>query len=90
MTHDEAIEQLRRLAELAKKATPGPWMAVAADDEPDRWSVVTDTDREWYVAEIQNGAPGDTMDTERTNAELFAAAGSIDWPALLAAVEGTQ
>lgn len=60
--------------------TPGPWSAVRADphgfkDEPDRWVVVAKVDgKEYFVASIENGAPGDTLETEKNNAHLFAAA----------------
>ena len=58
------------------KPTPGPWKAVRADlfgDDPDRWSVCTCAN-DYFVASIENGAPGDTLDTESANARLIAAA----------------
>ncbi|MGC1273212.1 MAG: hypothetical protein WBC44_05855 [Planctomycetaceae bacterium] len=63
------------------KHTPGPLIAVKGiDDEPERWTVVVDGPKQWLVATIENGAPGDTLETEGANARLFAAA-----PDLLAA-----
>lgn len=65
--------------------TPGPWKAVLGiDEEPHRWAVVVDGPREWHIATIMNGAPGDTLATEASNARLFAAA-----PKLLAACKAT-
>lgn len=56
-------------------ATSGPWKASkGVEDEPDRWAVVVDGPIEFFVAEIQNGAPGDTLRTEAENAFLMAAA----------------
>lgn len=61
--------------------TPGPWVASkGVDDEPDRWCVLTDGGHQYFIAEIHNGAPGDTLETEGANARLMAAA-----PDLLAA-----
>ena len=56
--------------------TPGPWMASRGmEDEPERWDVLQNTDEKHYIiATIENGAPGDTMDTEAANANLIAAA----------------
>lgn len=71
---------------MTTKHTPGPFKAIQAncmdmDDEDDtRWSVVTNWPRQYFVATIENGAPGDTLRTEEANARLFAAA-----PDLLAA-----
>lgn len=61
------------------KHTPGPFKAFGAIEienggETKRWSVVHAGDRPWLIAEIQNGAPGDTCATEEANARLFAAA----------------
>jgi len=62
-------------------STAGPWKAERADlhgdDEPDpnRWSVLTEgRDKDYFVATIENGAPGDCCETEQHNAALIAAA----------------
>lgn len=56
--------------------TPGPFVAIkGVDDEEDRWGVyATRPDGQYHVATIENGAPGDTLDTEESNARLFASA----------------
>lgn len=60
---------------MTSKHTPGTFVAVKGmEDEPDRCGVVVDGPRQWIVAVIHNGAPGDTMETEGWNAHLFAAA----------------
>lgn len=64
------------------KHTPGEWTAVKADlysdgeeSDPDRWAVCADIGgQQFFIATIENGAPGDTMETEGANARLFAAA----------------
>ena len=49
-----------------------PWRPFkGAEDEPDRWLVVSDFG--YHIATIENGAPGDSLDTEEANAHLFAA-----------------
>lgn len=63
--------------------TPGPWKAELADmhavDDEDRdttrWSVLTDyqTGGDYFIATIENGAPGDIMRTEEANAKAIAA-----------------
>lgn len=66
------------------KHTPGPFVASkGVEDEPERWQVCVDGPSMWIVATIENGAPGDTLETEGANARLFAAA-----PDLLAACKG--
>lgn len=55
--------------------TPGEWKAVARKK---RWSVWAEGELDgtpalFKIAEIDNGAPGDTLDTEEANAKLFAA-----------------
>jgi hypothetical protein len=63
--------------------TPGSWaFSKGIDDEPDRYCVVQKIpgSPEYLIALIHNGAPGDTLKTEESNARLIAAA-----PALLAA-----
>lgn len=63
--------------------TPGPWKALkGAEFEPERWVVVFDGEPEWLIATIENGAPGDTLDTEEATAHVIAAA-----PELLTASE---
>ena len=63
--------------------TPGPWKAErfdihATDDDdrdPNRWSVLTNygNGKDYVVATVENGAPGDTMHTEEANAKAIAA-----------------
>lgn len=64
--------------------TPGPWkMIKGADDDETRCAVVQDNgDKEWLIATVENGAPGDCLATESANAHLIAAA-----PDLLAALK---
>lgn len=86
--HDAAERELDRVRGAAPRDhgrrcpvskpthTPAPWKAATGGvdgDEPLRWVVVTDGDPEYFIAEIQNGEPGDTMATEEANARLFAA-----------------
>lgn len=55
--------------------TPGEWVASkGTEDEDERWLVVTEGRLGFHIAEIQNGAPGDTLQTEAANARLIAAA----------------
>lgn len=59
------------------KHTPGPWVATKADiydSDPNRWSVCTSGERGYFIATIENDAPGDTLKTEEANARLIAAA----------------
>lgn len=63
--------------------TPGPWRwDKGVDDDPTRCFVTQGIQGqpEYVIAEIQNGAPGDCLETEEANARLIAAA-----PDLLAA-----
>lgn len=63
--------------------TPGPWKALrGVDDDETRWVVVADGPREYLIATIENGQPGDCLETEGATASLFAAA-----PDLLAALK---
>lgn len=75
--------------------TPGEWYAepgdLHADGDPDplRWSVLAKVAGVPFVlATVENGAPGDTCDTERRNALLFAA--SKDLLAVLAPIEAAM
>jgi len=52
------------------------------EDEADRWIVTTAGEKHWHIATIENGAPGDILDTEEANARLIAAA-----PAMLQALK---
>ncbi len=60
--------------------TPGKWVAEKGmPGEPDRWCVIVETtlqgqDGGYIVAVIENGCPGDTLDTEEANARLIASA----------------
>lgn len=63
--------------------TAGPLKALKGSEfETDRWTVVTEGERAYLIATIENGQPGDTLDTEAATAYLFAAA-----PELLAALK---
>lgn len=56
--------------------TPGPWKPLkGADGDETRWVVVQNVDggREYLIATIENGAPGDYLETEGMNARLIAA-----------------
>lgn len=55
--------------------TPGPWKAICgADDDETRWGVVFAGGQEWLIATIENGQPGDSLETEAATARLIAAA----------------
>lgn len=56
--------------------TPGTWHpSWEQPDEPNRCGVYAEIDgKEWHVATIENGAPGDTLETEKANAKLMSAA----------------
>ncbi len=60
-----------------KHHTPGPWKAhKGIDGDPTRCYVTQaiQGEREWQIAVIENGAPGDCLETEFANALLIAAA----------------
>jgi len=64
---DDLKALAERVLELGAAATPGPLKAAQADieDEDDsRWSVLTDGKQEYFVATIENGAPGDTLEDD--------------------------
>jgi len=65
--------------------TPGPLKAEkGAEFDPGRWIIVADNGtKPWVIATIENGQPGDSLDTEEATAKLFAAA-----PELLEALIG--
>lgn len=61
------------------ECTKGPWVAIKYDpfgEDENRWSVVTTgyEEKEYFIAIIENGAPGDCLETEKINAKLIAAA----------------
>lgn len=58
------------------KHSPGPFIASkGSEDDPERWIVLADNGTQPFViATIENGQPGDTLDTEEATAHLFAAA----------------
>jgi len=64
--------------------TPGPWKTLrGVDDDDTRWIVVAaGSDREYLIATIENGQPGDCLETEAATASLVSAA-----PDLLAALK---
>lgn len=75
------------------KHTPGPWEAIPPKKTGKHWKVgahgklggsgsAAGATALWFVAQIDNGAPGDTLETEGANARLIAAA-----PDLLAAAK---
>lgn len=65
---------------ILKKHTPGPWNAVRADlhgiePDPMRCAIAAIHDgKEYIIATIENGVPGDFCETEEINAHLIAAA----------------
>ena len=66
--------------------TKGPWKAIDGTYyEEERWGVYVDGPMQYHIATIENGAPGDTLDTEAANARLIAAA-----PELLEAVRSAM
>lgn len=90
MIQSISIERLNELDRLANAATPGPLEVIEGDmhgEESDRWSVVRDVNgAKFFVATIENGIPGDTLETEKANAELFAAA-RTEIPAMVAEIK---
>lgn len=69
------------------KHTPGPWTMIQGQDgDATRWGVYTDYAdtkfRHCQIATVENGALGDTLETEGYNAALIAAS-----PDLLEALE---
>lgn len=55
--------------------TPAPWKASQGhEDDPQRWCVVADKEKQWLIAVIENGQPGDFCETEGATARLIAAA----------------
>lgn len=62
---------------MTEQHTPGPWKAHrGVEDDTTRW-IVTQAiagHPKYLIAEIHNGAPGDSLETEEANARLFAAA----------------
>lgn len=78
MTDPIPESEIRALLELAEKATPGPLEAIPPPRIGNHWKVGTRPKERngclFLVAMIDNGAPGDTLDTEEANARLFAAA----------------
>lgn len=68
---------------IADEHTPAPWKAVkGSEGEPERWIVVADGEKQYHIATIENGQPGDCLETEGATARVIAAA-----PELLKAVE---
>ena len=55
------------------KPTPGEWIAIkGSDEDTERWGIYTDGSKHYHIATIENGALGDTLDTEEANARLIA------------------
>ncbi len=64
------------------KHTPGPFLPQFNEIE-NRWSIVADNgSRPYLIAVVENGQPGDSLDTEEATAHLLAAA-----PEMLEALE---
>ena len=60
------------------KHTPGPWKALKGHDgDSERWVVVADRKLNYRIAVIENGQPGDTLETEGFTAHLIAEAPAI-------------
>lgn len=80
--------ELAEIEAIVNSATPGPLEVTEGDcfgeEESDRWSVVKDVGgAKYFVATIENGVPGDTLETEKANAELFARSRTVI-PAMVA------
>lgn len=57
----------------ATQHSPGPWEASkGTEDEPERWQVIRVESPQFIIATIENGAPGDTLETEAATARLIA------------------
>lgn len=78
--------------------TPGPWQAIKGVEASDEMRCGVSAMRDgigYLVATIENGAPGDSCDTEFSNArliaaapELYALAESLEWSAEVSHPEG--
>lgn len=67
----------------AEPHTSAPWIAVQGNEgEPERWLVVAGGEKQYHIAVIENGQPGDCCATEGATARLIAAA-----PELLVALK---
>lgn len=56
------------------KPTTGYFEASKGSEfEPDRWIIQTRSEPHYLIATIENGQPGDTLDTEEATAHIFAA-----------------
>jgi hypothetical protein len=55
--------------------TPGPYKAVKGiEGEPERWIIVADNGAQpYHIATIENGQPGDSLETEEATAHMLAA-----------------
>ena len=68
------------------KHTKGPWYCETDHEgEPERWAIYRKEEPHYSIAVIENGAPGDSLDTEEATANLIAAA-----PDMLEALEELQ
>lgn len=61
---------------MSEQPSPGPWKALrGVDDDDTRWIVVAaGADREYLIATVENGQPGDCIETEAATASLIALA----------------
>jgi len=55
--------------------TPGPYKAIkGSEDEEDRWIIVADNGtKPYHIATVENGQPGDSLETEEATAHMLAA-----------------
>lgn len=54
--------------------SPGKWVALkTVDGDDERWTVCTAGPIHYQIATIENGVPGDTLETEALNARFIAA-----------------
>jgi hypothetical protein len=73
------------MSKTATTHTPGEWEAMPPKKTGGRWKVgakgefggkgsMSGMTAHWFLATIQNGRPGDTLETEEANARVMAAA----------------
>src|SRR5690348_10775990 len=83
MNDAETLAAIRELAELRRKATPGPWEPEATEQHRDR-AVVYGPDGDSFIVAHQNLG----LDTDPVaDAAFIAAAGSLDFDALIALLD---
>jgi hypothetical protein len=76
------MADIRKLPSQRETWTPGRWKSIKGfgplddpDTDPERWCIVAaDSDRQYLIATVENGQPGDCVATEGRTARLIASA----------------